>query len=448
MRCISVSLLCLTILAGCDRGGAKVVTPEMVVSVSKPVSREVIDYVDYTGRLNARNSVVIQPRVTGYLISDNKEGRMLFREGDFVKEDQILFKIDPRPYKAQLDAAEAAVEQNKAALKYADLTNLRYKEIAKEKPDAVSPRELDQYQALYQQAQANLNLAEANLAAAKLNLNWTTVRSPIDGQISRYYLTPGNLVNQDVTQLTTVVSLDPMYVYFDMDEPTLLRIKKAIDEGINTPRKESRESITEFSAGTIGMLGSPFSRSLFQAGALLYPGRLGPEAPVLIALTGEEFNPSDRHRQGVINFIDNQVNPGTGSISVRAEFRNPKLAGGSYLFVPGMFVRVRLPIGQAQMELLVIDRAITSEQGLKYVNVLDEKDKVVARRVTVGALQNDGLRVITSGLDKNDRVLVGGLQQVRPGMTVQFESVSMPSLQEGATPTGGEKTKVKMGKKK
>jgi membrane fusion protein, multidrug efflux system len=260
-------------------------------------------------------------------------------------------------------------------------------------------------------------------------------------------LTPGNLVNQDVTQLTTVVSLDPMYVYFDMDEPTLLRIKKAISEGTNTPRKETTESISDIGVSTIGMLAAPWSRNLVQSAATLYPGRIGPDAPVLIALTSEEFNPGDKNRQGVLNFIDNQVNPGTGSISVRAEFRNPKLGGGQYLLVPGMFVRVRLPIGQPKNELLVIDRAITSEQGLKYVYVLDDKDKVVARRVTVGALQNDGLRVISSGLSKDERVLVGGLQQVRPGMTVPSEAVSMPSLQEGAVPTGLDKTKVKMGKK-
>jgi multidrug efflux system membrane fusion protein len=306
---------------------------------------------------------------------------------------------------------------------------------------------LDQYQALYRQALANLNLAEANLEAAKLNLNWTTVRSPIDGQVSRYYLTSGNLVNQDVTQLTTVVSLDPMYVYFDMDEPTLLRIKKAIKEGAITPRKG--ETIPAVGAGTLGMLGAPSAATPLQASSGLYPGRTEPNAPVLIALTGEDFNPDDRNRQGTINFIDNQVNPGTGSISVRGVFRNPKLPDGAYLLVPGMFVRVRLPIGQTHSALLVIDRAVTSEQGLKYVYVLDEANKVVARRVTVGALQSDGLRVISSGVNKDDRVLVGGLQQVRPGMTVQFESVSMPSLQEAATPTGAQpKTKTKQTKKK
>ena len=203
-------------------------------------------------------------------------------------------------------------------------------------------------------------------------------------------------MNQDVTQLTTVM-LNP-FIYLQMDEPTLLRMKKASEASL--PRKGSTESIAEFSVSVIGLLATPFSRSPVQASAMLYPGRVGPDAPVLIALTGEDFNPNDKYRQGVINFIDNQVNPGTGSISVRAEFRNPKLAGGSFLFVPGMFVRVRLPIGQSQMELLVIDRAITSEQGLKYVYVLDEKDKVMARRVTVGRLQNDGCASSPRGLDK------------------------------------------------
>jgi multidrug efflux system membrane fusion protein len=393
----------LAVFAGCDRGtGSKVTAPDAPpVPVARPVQKLVTDYVDYTGRLNAKNSVVIQPRVTGYLVTDDdndKEKVAFFKEGDFVKKDQVLFKVDPRPYKTQLEAAQAAVAQNKAGLKYAKETNELYKGIAKDNPKAINARELGQYQAQEEQARANLDLAEANLKAAQLNLDWTVVKSPIDGQVSRIYLTPGNLVNQDVTQLTTVVSLDPMYVYFDMDEPTLLRIKTAINEG--TIARPSEES----------------------------------DAPVLIALAGEEFAPKNKARQGTINFIDNQVNPGTGSISVRGVFPNAKPEGGTYLLVPGMFVRVRLPIGQPQEELLVIDRAITSDQGLKYLYVLDADSTVKQKPVTLGALQPDGLRVITSGLSKEDLVLVGALQQVRPGTKVQGEENSMPTLEKAAVP--------------
>ena len=425
--------LVLAAFAGCDRG-VKVAPADTTptVPVSQPVQREVTDYVEYTGRTNAKDSVTIVPRVTGYVVTDeevkDEKEKITWKEGDFVNKNQLLFRIDPRPYKAQLDAAEAAVAQNTAGLNYAIATNLLYKGIAKERPDAVSLRELDQYKAQEEQALANLKLAKANLESAKLNHQWTEVRAPIDGYASRYFLTPGNLVNQDVTQLTTIVSMDPMYVSFDMDEPTMLRMKKAVGEGKISPHTKNDQTGS-------GRLGDP--------------ARPGPEAPLLMALAGEEFDPKDKSRQGHINFIDNQFNPGTGSIPARGAFPNTKLASGSYLLAPGMFVRVRLPLGQPQQELLVIDRAVTSEQGLKYVYVVDNKNNVEARRVSVGALQEDGLRVITSGLKKEEWVLVGGLQQVRPKMTVQPERVSMPSLRDPATPAEDKsKEQIKQGKKK
>ena len=183
-----------------------------------------------------------------------------------------------------------------------------------------------------------------------MNLGFCNVTSPIDGQVSRYFLTPGNLVNQDQTQLTTVVSVDPMYVYFDMDETTLLRIRTAINEG----------KIKRYEKG---------------------------EIPVYIGLEGEEGYP----HQGTINFVNNQVNAGTGSITVRGVIDNPKPENGIRLLSPGMFVRVRLPIGKPHEALLVIDRAIGSDQGLKYLYVVDDKNVVQQRRVQTGALQEDGL---------------------------------------------------------
>ena len=234
-------------LAGCNRNSQdKTVTEQTIAPVAKPESRKVQDFVDYTGRTNAKVSVVVQSRVTGYLAA------MPFKEGDNVRKDDVLFVIDPRPYEAQLEAAEAqkraAESQKKSAasqkdaaesqlavsrtkLVYARATNKRYQELAKEKPGAVSPRELDQYQALDDQAfasvvqseanvavaeanfslaEANLALAEANLKQPRLNVEWTKVRSPIDGHISRYYLTLGNLVNADSSQLTTVIKLVPL----------------------------------------------------------------------------------------------------------------------------------------------------------------------------------------------------------------------------------------------
>jgi multidrug efflux system membrane fusion protein len=417
----------LAVLAGCRPGSAKVAPAEPpILPVAQPIAANVTDYVDYTGRTNAKDSVTIQPRVTGYLVA------MPFKEGDDVNADDVLFEVDPRPYKAQLDAAKAQVKQNLAGLDYAKATNERFKMLEKKDPGAVSPRELDQYKAQEEQAKASLDLVKANLEAAELNLKWTKVTSPIAGHISRYYLTIGNLVNQDVTQLTTVVSMEEMYVYFDMDEPTLLQIKRAINEGKVARPRASKETVPEFAASTFGLLALPLGRGPFLLSSALYPGRTGADVEVLMELQGESNFP---HR-GTLNFVDNQVNPGTGSISVRGVFKNPRPPGGTYLLVPGMFVRVRLPIGQPQPGLLVKDEYLSilaaAEQGRKKLYVLDADNKVQDRSVTLGSLQKDGLRVITQGLKKDDWVLTGGLQQIRPKMLIRPERWTMGSVNSPA----------------
>lgn len=387
--------LLILFAAGCQRRAGNEKADELlVVPVAHPEKRSIADYAYYTGRTNAMHSVTIQPRVTGYLDA------MPFKEGEYVNKGTTLFKIDPRPYEAQLKAALAQLAQSKASLEYASATYKRFKELDEKQKGNVSPRELDQYKAQEAQALATLNLAEANLESAKLNLEWTEIKSPIDGHISRYYLTKGNLVNQDATQLTTVVSMDPMYVYFDMDEPTLLTIKRAVNEGKLKTRAKDADALVE------------------------------------VSMAGED----DYRHVGKINFVDNQVNSGTGSISIRGVFDNAKPAGGTYLMVPGMFVRVRLPIGEKHDALLVTDKAITSEQGRKKVFVLDADSVVQEREVTVGALQDDGLRAITRGLKQDDWVLVGGLQQVRPRMKVQPEELeSMPLPGKAASPIAPKK---------
>jgi multidrug efflux system membrane fusion protein len=192
--------------------------------------------------------------------------------------------------------------------------------------------------------------------------------------------------------LTTVVSTDPIYAYFDMDEPTLRRIRAAVNEGrIQVPKD-------------------------------------GSEVPVLAGLQGEEGFPHN----GSFNFINNVVNPSTGTIAVRGVFPNPKPSGGVRLLTPGMFVRIRLPIGLPAESLLVIDRAVGSDQGLKFVYVVDQDNKVQYRRVTTGALQEDGLRVVESGLEQSDWVVVGGLQQVRPRMKIEVEEIEMPTTEQRA----------------
>ena len=227
------------------------------------------------------------------------------------------------------------------------------------------------------------------------------VGGPIDGQVGRKLKTLGNLVNADQTLLTTVMAVDPMYAYFDMDEPTLLRLRKAVSKEKKSGSKD--------------------------AGVM----------PFYMGLQGEEGFPHG----GTINFVNNQVNSATGTISVRGVFPNPRPPGGARLLSPGMYARIRLPIGEPHPALLVVDKAIGSDQGLKYVYVVDPENKVQYRRVTTGPLQDNGLRVIESGLKPEDWVVVGAIQQVRPRMTVRTEQIPMPTLgpstNEGAAPSAG-----------
>jgi multidrug efflux system membrane fusion protein len=427
--------LALAGLAGCSRSPAPTAAPKApVIPVSHPVEGMVTDYVEFTGRTAAKLSTDVRPRVTGYLV------QMPFREGAPVHKGDLLFEIDPAPYQAQFDAAHAQVGIAEAALRLARVTLQRNQLISQRDPGAVSQQELDQYRAQADQAAANLKLAQANLATAKLKLDWTKVTSPIDGQVSRYYLTLGNLVTQDQTLLTTVMSLDPMYVYFDVDERTVLRVRKGVNAGlIKVP--EDRTNI-----------------------------------PVEMGLEGEEGFP---HR-GTLDFINNALTPSTGTILVRAIFDNPQpqVEGpeprrGRRLLSPGMFVRVRLPIGEPHPALLVIDRAVGSDQGLKFLYVLDRDNKVQYRRVSTGALQDNGLRVIEGAGDRgiqaadtwsaalqtqlgpavapgpapyllgvaelvattldlalypDDWVIVGGLQQLRPRMEIDPDRIAMPTL--------------------
>ncbi len=378
-----VTLLSLSLFAvgGCQGNSPQSAPVDLpVVPVSQPVQREVTEYAEFTGRTNAVQSVDVRARVSGYLM------KMPFKEGDEVKEGDLLFEVDPRPYQAQYNQAEAQVNLYKAQLGLTQANYDRDLEIAK-MPGAVSAMQLDQDKAAVAEADAAVKAFQASLESYKLNLDFTKVASPISGLVSRYYLTLGNLVVQDQTLLTTVVSLDPMYVYFDMDEGTLIRIRSAVNDGSLTPYEE----------GTV---------------------------PVFMALQGETGYP----HKGTVTFINNQVNSGTGSITVRGVFKNAKPKDGVRLLSPGMFVRVQLPLGRPHQAVLVVDRAVGTDQGMKFVYVVDSENKVQYRRVKTGAIQEDGLRVITDGLQPDDLVVVGGLQQIRPLAQVKMERVSMTSI--------------------
>jgi multidrug efflux system membrane fusion protein len=372
---------------GCRQREAPPPSPEApVIPVCRPIAREITDYVYYTGRTDAVSTAEIRARVTGYLI------QMPFREGAEIKAGDLLFEVDPRPYQAKYDSARAILDQKDAAYRLARAENARSKAIDRNVPGSISPEALQQSQTSENQSLADYNSAKANVDSAKLDLDFTKVTSPIDGQVSRYLYTIGNLVNQDQTLLTTVVSVDPMYAYFDMDERTIIKIRKLINEGKIKPRGENNE------------------------------------IPVFMALEGDEGYP----HKGSINFSNNTVTISTGTLTVRGVFANPKPANGLRLLTPGMFVRIQLPVGPAHPALLLSDRSIGSDQGMKFVYVIDAQKKVQYRRIKPGALQDDGLRAIDEGLKPDDQVVVGGLQQLRPRMEVQTEDSTMPGLDEPA----------------
>jgi len=338
-------------------------------------------YVDFTGRTDAVFSTEIRPRVTGYLVE------MPYQEGSVVKAGKTLFKIDDRPYKAALDSAKAELEFAKASLVKTQADYDIGQNVKKENPGAISDQELVRRLGARDEANANVDRAKASVANAQLNFDWCDVRAPIDGQVNKFNFTLGNLVNADTTVLTTLVSQEKMYVYFDVDENTLLYVLRTLV----LPSKED----------------------LFAKEGSI---------PVLMALGDEKGFP----HKGFINFGANVVNPSTGTITLRGQFDNPANEIGKRLMRPGMFVRVRLPLGKEHEALLVAEKAIVTDQGNKCLLLVDDKNVVQYQRVTLGPLQDNGLRVIDQGLKPTDRVIVAGLQMVRPRMEVKVENVTMP----------------------
>jgi RND family efflux transporter MFP subunit len=373
-------------LGGCSKAsseGPGVKPP--TVTVSYPIRREVRDYEEYTGRTAAVDSVQVRARVSGYLQKIN------FKEGAEVKEGAVLFEIDPRPYQAVFNQARAQVRLQEAQLAYNEAVYKR--DLRLFRNQAISEEELQQAETQRNTSRASVNAAKANLETARLNLGWTKVTAPIDGRASRTLVTRGNLVTADSTILTTIVSQDPMYVYFDVDEPTALRVQQLIREG-------KVKSV-----------------------------RAGAKVPVFLGLTTEKDYP----HEGELDFVNNQVDPTTATLQIRGVFENPKPPVGYRLLSAGLFVRVRVPIGAYYRALLVNAEAILMDQDLRFVYVLDGQNQVVRRNVTLGS-EHDGLTVITEGLRPRERVVVDGIQHVRPGMTVKPRLVPMPEPPKRALP--------------
>jgi RND family efflux transporter MFP subunit len=365
-------------LAGCAHGPSEApAAAPPPVTVSYPVEREVTDHADFTARTAAVDSVELRARVSGYLEKVN------FEEGSLVKKGDVLFEIDPRTYQAVLENAEGNLASLEARVERLNADLARARRMVG--TQAIGREEYDKIAGDRGEAVAARAAAQAAVKRAQLDLGFTKVTAPVSGRVSRYYVTVGNLVQAGEAQitptlLTTIVSVDPMYVYFDVDEGTVLRVKQLIREGRAPSAYEDR-------------------------------------IPVWLGLANEDGFP----HQGTINFIDNQVNPKTGTQRVRGVFPNKDEA-----LSPGYFARVRVPIGEPHKALLVTERALDTDQGQKVVYVVDGDNRVASRPVRLGAM-HDGLREITEGLKATDRLIVKGLQQVRPGVTVEPNLVDMPT---------------------
>jgi len=345
------------------------------VTVSQPNIRDVVEWEEYTGRLEAAESVEVRARVNGYLQSIH------FKDGAMVKKGDLLFVIDPRPYQAELERTKADLALATARLERMDKDLARSQKLLQ--AHAASQEEVDTRFAEQRQAQESVHAARAMVNAAQLNIEFTQVRAPISGRISRYLVSVGNLISGGTTPqstlLTTIVSLDPIYCYFEADERSYLRGMRLVRGGGQAPGREGRQ-------------------------------------PAYVGLTDEEGFP----HQGFVDFTDNRLDPNTGTITGRVVLPNPDL-----LLTPGLFARVRIPGGSKSKALLLPPEAVGSDLSQQFVFVVDDQNVVQYRKVTVGPII-DGLRVIRDGVQPEDWVIVKGVQRVKTGAKVNPIKQAMP----------------------
>lgn len=349
-----------------------VVPPPPGVSVAQPIAREIVDFEEFTGRLQAVSEVEVRARVRGFLMN------VAFTEGAEVKEGDVLCEIDPRPFQADVEAAQGKVAQWEAKLTRAIADVERNQRLLPK--GAASQKDLDTAIADRGEARAAIQTAQGELDRAKLDLEFTKITAPIGGRIGRALVTKGNLVTPGDTLLATIVSQDPIYVYFDVDERAFLAYQKT-GGGTDRPTNVKDAKIK-----------------------------------VSLGLASEDGLP----HEGQLDFADNRVDPTTGTIRVRAVFSNANRA-----FTPGLFARLRVPVGDKYQALLVPERAIGTDQGQKYVLAVTDKNVVEYRPVKLGPLRDD-LRVIQSGLAPGDTIIVAGLQRARPGATVTPQRTEAP----------------------
>lgn len=369
---LALSALAAAAIAACSSqaapGEGAGMPPPPEVSVATVLSKSVRQWDDFTGRVSAIETVELRPRVSGYV------ERVAYQEGREVKKGDLLFVIDQRRYRAELARAQADLERARSEARLAQSQDARAQTLLEAK--AISREEFDTRKAATAQGNAGVRAAEAAVASAQLDLQFTQVRSPIDGRAGRAVVTEGNLAQADSTLLTTLVSQDPMYVYFESDEQSFLRYQELA-------RKGERENNKN---------------------------------PVRVGLASEQGYP----HEGTVDFIDNQVDPATGTIRARAVLPNP-----DRVFTPGLFARVQLE-GSAEFKAMLIDdKAVLTDQDRKYVYVLGPKNAAVRKDVVLGRMIG-GLRVVEKGLAANDKVIVHGVQKVFfPGMPVAPKTIAM-----------------------
>ncbi len=351
--------------------------PAMPVSTALVVQRDVVTWSDFSGRLEAVDRVAIRSRVAGTIQHTH------FREGDLVRQGDLLVTIDPAPYAAEVDRVEAQVASAQARLAHTNGELGRAQRLWEER--AISRREVDEAIRAQLEATAQLRAAKAALQTARLNLGYTQVRAPVAGRVGKLETTAGNLTSggPDAPVLTSLVSVDPVYATFEADESIVIRALASLQQAGGSRRDLARIPVR---MGTAAAEGTPY--------------------------------------EGQLQLVDNQVDPGSGTVRLRAVFAN---ADGSLM--PGQFARLRMGNATTSTELLVNERAVGTDQDRKFVLVVGDDNTVAYREVRLGAAI-DGLRVVSSGLQPGERIVVNGLHRVRPGARVAPETVAMESKPE------------------